>query len=85
MLKVEPEALTAIAAQGMTDIAHLLRPAHLQQLSNILADPEASENDKFVAIIQYGEKCKCCCWYGVTGVPRYWNRNYCWQTWYPMS
>ena len=50
MLKVEPEALTAIAAQGMTDIAHLLRPAHLQQLSNILADPEASENDKFVAI-----------------------------------
>ena len=50
MLKVEPEALTAITTAGMTDIAHLLRPAHLQQLSNILADPEASENDKFVAI-----------------------------------
>ena len=50
MLKVKPEALTAIAAEGMTDIAHLLRPAHLQQLSNILQDSEASENDKFVAI-----------------------------------
>ena len=50
MLKVEPEALTANTTAGMTDIAHLLRPAHLQQLSNILADPEASENDKFVAI-----------------------------------
>ena len=50
MLKVKPEALTAIAAEGMTDIAHLLRPAHLQQLSNILQDNEASENDKFVAI-----------------------------------
>ena len=50
MLKVEPEALTAITAAGMTELAHLLRPAHLQQLSNILADPEASENDKFVAI-----------------------------------
>lgn len=50
MLKVEPEALTAIATEGMTDIAHLLRPAHLQQLSNILNDTQASENDKFVAI-----------------------------------
>ena len=34
----------------MTDIAHLLRPAHLQQLSNILTDPEATSNDKFVAL-----------------------------------
>jgi fumarate hydratase class I len=50
MLKVQPEALTAITTAGMTDIAHLLRPGHLQQLSNILHDPEASENDKFVAI-----------------------------------
>ena len=32
------------------DIAHLLRPAHLQQLSNILSDPEASDNDRFVAL-----------------------------------
>jgi len=34
----------------MVDIAHLLRPAHLQQLANIFADPEASSNDKFVAL-----------------------------------
>ena len=34
----------------MTDIAHLLRPGHLQQLANILKDPEASKNDRFVAL-----------------------------------
>ena len=34
----------------MRDIAHLLRPGHLQQLKNILEDPEASKNDKFVAL-----------------------------------
>jgi fumarate hydratase class I len=34
----------------MTDIAHLLRPAHLKQLSNILKDPEATSNDRFVAL-----------------------------------
>jgi fumarate hydratase class I len=34
----------------MHDIAHYLRPAHLQQLRNILDDPEASNNDKFVAL-----------------------------------
>src|SRR5262245_52451362 len=34
----------------MRDIAHLLRPGHLQQLRNILADPEASDNDRFVAL-----------------------------------
>jgi fumarate hydratase class I len=49
-LKVEPEALTALAAEAMTDIAHLLRPAHLKQLRSILDDPESSENDHFVAL-----------------------------------
>ena len=49
-LKVEPEALRLLAAQAMTDIAHLLRPAHLAQLSKILKDPEATANDKFVAL-----------------------------------
>ena len=34
----------------MVDIAHLLRPAHLAQLSKILSDPEASQNDRFVAL-----------------------------------
>ena len=48
-LRVEPEALTVITRAAMRDIAHLLRPGHLQQLRNILDDPEASPNDHFVA------------------------------------
>ena len=49
-LKVAPEALTLLAETAMHDIAHYLRPAHLQQLRNILDDEEASDNDKFVAL-----------------------------------
>lgn len=49
VLKIEPEALELITAQAMKDVSHLLRPAHLQQLANILEDDEASDNDKFVA------------------------------------
>ena len=49
-LKVDPEGLRKLSAEAMIDIAHLLRPAHLQQLSNILKDSEATENDKFVAL-----------------------------------
>ncbi|MEY2966051.1 MAG: hypothetical protein RLY50_101 [Actinomycetota bacterium] len=49
-LRVEPEALTLITELAMRDIAHLLRPGHLQQLRNILDDPEASGNDRFVAL-----------------------------------
>ena len=48
-LQVEPEALRLLSATAMTDINHLLRPSHLQQLSNILKDPESTRNDKFVA------------------------------------
>lgn len=50
VLQVDPKALTLLANQAMIDIAHLLRPAHLKSLSNILKDPEASPNDKFVAL-----------------------------------
>ena len=49
-LKVEPEAITLLTQTAMRDIAHLLRSSHLQQLANILADPEASDNDRFVAL-----------------------------------
>jgi len=49
-LVVAPEAMTLLSEQAFGDIAHLLRPAHLQQLRNILDDPEASENDHFVAM-----------------------------------
>src|SRR5262245_24839296 len=49
-LKVEPEALTLLTATAMRDIAHLLRPGHLAQLRAILDDPDASANDRFVAL-----------------------------------
>src|SRR5687767_11403922 len=49
-LRVEPEALTTLTRTAMCDIAHLLRPGHLAQLRRILDDPEASENDRFVAL-----------------------------------
>jgi fumarate hydratase class I len=49
-LNVEPEALTLITQEAMRDIAHFLRPGHLQQLADILVDPEASDNDRFVAL-----------------------------------
>ncbi|MCA1782863.1 MAG: fumarate hydratase [Dermatophilaceae bacterium] len=49
-LQVSPEALTLLAETAMHDIAHYLRPGHLSQLRAILEDPEASDNDKFVAL-----------------------------------
>ena len=48
-LKVEAEGLRLLTAEAMHDMAHLLRPGHLQQLRDILDDPEASSNDRFVA------------------------------------
>ncbi|HJN25135.1 MAG TPA: fumarate hydratase [Rhodospirillales bacterium] len=50
VLKVEPEALKILGAEAMRDIAHLLRPGHLQQLRDILDDDEASDNDRYVAL-----------------------------------
>src|SRR6476469_7028612 len=49
MLVIEREVLRALSEAAFTDINHLLRPAHLKQLRKILDDPEASDNDKFVA------------------------------------
>ncbi|MEV6909609.1 fumarate hydratase [Amycolatopsis sp. NPDC051071] len=49
-LKVEPEALTELAKVAITDIQHLLRSSHLAQLRAIVDDPEASGNDRFVAM-----------------------------------
>ncbi|WP_406829729.1 fumarate hydratase [Pedococcus sp. KACC 23699] len=49
-LQVAPEALRLLTDTAMHDIAHYLRPAHLTQLRRILDDPEASNNDKFVAL-----------------------------------
>ncbi len=49
-LRVHTDVLTRLAYEAMHDIAHYLRPAHLQQLRTILDDPEASPNDRFVAL-----------------------------------
>ncbi|HHV0248807.1 TPA: fumarate hydratase [Escherichia coli] len=50
ILKVAPEALTLLARQAFHDASFMLRPAHQQQVADILRDPEASENDKYVAL-----------------------------------
>lgn len=49
-LHVEPEAIRRLTAEAMHDISHYLRPAHLAQLRKIIDDPEASGNDRFVAL-----------------------------------
>lgn len=50
MLKVSPEALTRLANACFHDCSFFLRPAHQEQVAKILSDPEASENDKYVAL-----------------------------------
>ncbi len=50
VLKVAPEALAYLAHQAMRDCSFLLRPKHLEQVAAILSDPEASPNDRYVAL-----------------------------------
>ncbi|WP_129594897.1 fumarate hydratase [Seramator thermalis] len=50
ILKIQPEGLTLMAQTAFRDVEFLLRPEHQQQVAKILDDPEASENDKFVAL-----------------------------------
>lgn len=50
ILKVEPEALTRLANEAIRDISFMLRPSHLQQVAAILDDPEATDNDRLVAL-----------------------------------
>ena len=49
ILKVEPEGLRLLTVEAMRDISHLLRTSHYEKLAKILDDPEASDNDRFVA------------------------------------
>lgn len=49
ILKVAPEGLKMLAEKAMAEVSFFLRPAHLQKLANILDDPEATDNDRFVA------------------------------------
>jgi fumarate hydratase class I len=50
LLHVEPAVLRQLACAALDDVSHLLRPGHLAQLRRILDDPEASDNDRFVAL-----------------------------------
>jgi len=50
ILKVDTAALSRLAAEAVRDVSHLFRPSHLAQLRKILDDPEASDNDRFVAL-----------------------------------
>src|SRR6201994_2402753 len=50
VLRIAPAALSELAVRAFHDVSHLLRPAHLAQLRAILDDPEASANDRFVAL-----------------------------------
>ncbi len=50
ILKVNPLALERLAEEAFHDISHFLRPGHLRQLREILEDPDASANDRFVAL-----------------------------------
>ncbi len=51
ILKIEKEALTLLARQAFRDVNFLLRPEHNAQVAKILTDPEASDNDKYVALM----------------------------------
>jgi fumarate hydratase class I len=50
VLKIQPRTLADLAFEAFRDVSHLLRPGHLAQLRAILDDPEASANDRFVAL-----------------------------------
>ncbi len=50
ILKVEPEGLSFLVKRAMHDLSFMLRPKHLKQVASILEDPEASENDRHVAL-----------------------------------
>jgi fumarate hydratase class I len=50
ILKVDPEALALVAREAMRDVSFLMRPGHLRQVAAILDDPEASDNDRGVAL-----------------------------------
>ncbi len=49
ILKIDPKGLELLAREAINDVSFYLRPAHLEKLSYILKDPEASDNDRFVA------------------------------------
>ena len=57
LLTIDPAALTRLAAEAVRDVSHLFRSGHLAQLRTILDDPEASDNDRFVALAMLRNAC----------------------------
>src|SRR5262245_60250704 len=57
LLTIDPQALTQLAAAAVRDVSHLFRPGHLAQLRAIVDDPEASDNDRFVALAMLRNAC----------------------------
>jgi fumarate hydratase class I len=57
VLTIAPAALTRLAFEAVRDVSHLFRPGHLAQLRTILEDPEASANDRFVALNMLRNAC----------------------------
>ncbi|MCH5334510.1 MAG: fumarate hydratase [Alistipes sp.] len=57
ILKVEPEGLALLAREAVADVSFYLRASHLQKLNDILNDPEATDNDKFVAYTMLLNQC----------------------------
>ena len=57
VLTVDAAALTRLAYEAVRDVSHLFRPGHLAQLRSILDDPEASGNDRFVALNMLRNAC----------------------------
>src|SRR5210317_2077197 len=49
IVKVDPKGLELLAKEALADVSFYLRPSHLKKLQNILEDPEATDNDRFVA------------------------------------
>ena len=57
ILHITPEALTELTAKAFHEVAHFLRASHLEKLALILKDPEASDNDRFVALDMLKNAC----------------------------
>ena len=57
ILKVDPKGLELLAKEAYSDVSFYLRASHLQKLANILADPEATDNDKIVAYKMLMNQC----------------------------
>lgn len=78
ILKVSKEALTLLAQQAFHDVEFMLRREHNLQVAKILSDPEASENDKYVAL-QFLRNAETACKGYPSFLPGHWYSYYTWR------